>query len=138
MVVTPAHKADLQCVSTILPTRYRYLGMIGSRKKVAATFRNLEDAGFTREQIDTIFAPIGLPIGAVTPAEIAFSILGQIIQEKNKHHAASVDRSLSRKHHACARRCSVARRLKPQSISSRVSPYSTSVALPRLPLPREQ
>ena len=94
VVVTPDHKADLQCVSTILPTRYRYLGMIGSRKKVAATFRNLEDAGFTREQIDTIFAPIGLPIGAVTPAEIAFSILGQIIQEKNKHHAASVDRSL--------------------------------------------
>lgn len=94
VVVTPDHKADLQCVSTILPSAYRYLGMIGSRKKVAATFRNLQNSGFKQEQIDTIFAPIGLPIGAATPAEIAFSILGQIIQEKNKDHKASVDREL--------------------------------------------
>lgn len=94
VVVTPDHKADLQCVSAILPTSYRYLGMIGSRKKVAATFNHLLEAGFTQEQIHTVFAPIGLAIGAVTPAEIAVSILAQIIQEKNKHHAASVDRAL--------------------------------------------
>ena len=94
VVVTPDHKADLQCVSTILPTAYRYLGMIGSRKKVAATFENLRHAGFTEEQIGTVFAPVGLPIGAVTPAEIAVSILAQVIQEKNKSHGASVDRAL--------------------------------------------
>ncbi len=94
VVVTPDHKADLQCVSTILPTQYRYLGMIGSKGKVAATFENLRKAGFAEDQISTIFAPIGLPIGAVTPAEIAFSILGQIIQEKNKHHIATVDKVL--------------------------------------------
>lgn len=94
VVVTPNHKADLQCVSTILPTKYRYLGMIGSKGKVAATFQNLRNAGFSEEQISSIFAPIGLSIGAVTPAEIAFSILAQIIQEKNKHLAASADREL--------------------------------------------
>ena len=94
VVVTPDHKADLQCVSTILPTRYRYLGMIGSRKKVASTVENLRNAGFTQEQISSVFAPIGLPIGAVTPAEIALSILAQIIQEKNKTHAASADKAL--------------------------------------------
>lgn len=94
VVVTPDHKADLQCVSTILPTQYRYLGMIGSKGKVAATFENLRKAGFAEDQISTIHAPIGLPIGAVTPAEIAFSILGQIIQEKNRHHAASADKAL--------------------------------------------
>ena len=94
VVVTPDHKADLQCVSTILPTAYRYLGMIGSRKKVAATFQNLRNMGFTEEQIGTIRAPIGLPIGAVTPAEIALSILAQIIQEKNKRHTASADKAL--------------------------------------------
>ncbi len=94
VVVTPDHKADLQCVSTILPTGYRYLGMIGSRKKVASTLENLRNAGFPREQIDSIFAPIGLPIGAVTPAEIALSILAQIVQEKNKTHAASADKAL--------------------------------------------
>ena len=94
MVVTPDHKADLQCVSTILPTRYRYLGMIGSRKKVASTMENLKNAGFSQEQIARIFAPIGLSIGAVTPAEIALSIMGQIVQEKNKTHAASADKDL--------------------------------------------
>ena len=94
VVVTPNHKADLQCVSTILPTRYRYLGMIGSRKKVASTFANLSNAGFSQEQISSIFSPIGLPIGAVTPAEIALSILSQIVQEKNKSHSASADKAL--------------------------------------------
>ena len=94
VVVTPDHKADLQCVSTILPTRYRYLGMIGSRKKVASTVENLKNAGFSQEQISSIFAPIGLPICAVTPAEIALSILGQIVQEKNKTHGASADKAL--------------------------------------------
>ena len=94
VVVTPDHKADLQCVSTILPTGYRYLGMIGSRKKVASTMENLKNAGFSQEKIGTIFAPIGLPIGAVTPAEIALSILSQIVQEKNKTHAASADKAL--------------------------------------------
>ncbi|MBR1972096.1 MAG: putative selenium-dependent hydroxylase accessory protein YqeC [Oscillospiraceae bacterium] len=94
VVVTPEHKADLQCVSTILPTQYRYLGMIGSRKKVASTVENLRNAGFTQAQIDSIFAPIGLSIGAVTPAEIALSILAQIIQVKNKTHAASADKVL--------------------------------------------
>ena len=94
VVVTPDHKADLQCVSTILPTNYCYLGMIGSKGKVAATFENLRKRGFSEDQIHTIFAPIGLPIGAVTPAEIAFSILGQIIREKNKYHTASADKAL--------------------------------------------
>jgi xanthine dehydrogenase accessory factor len=68
--------------------------MIGSRRKVAATFNNLRMEGFSEEQIGSIFAPIGLSIGAVTPAEIAISILAQVIQEKNKYHAASVDRTL--------------------------------------------
>jgi xanthine dehydrogenase accessory factor len=94
VVVTPDHKADLLCVSKILPTQYAYLGMIGSKKKVAATFENLRRANFTEEQIGTIFAPIGLSIGAVTPAEIALSILAQVIQEKNRSHAASADREL--------------------------------------------
>lgn len=94
VVVTPDHKADYRCVSAILSTQYAYLGMIGSKRKVAAAEEQLRKDGFTEAQIQSIFAPIGLPIGAVTPAEIAISILAQIIQEKNKTHAASADRSL--------------------------------------------
>lgn len=94
VVVTPDHKADLLCVRKILQTKYSYLGMIGSKRKVSSTFENLRIEGFSQQQIDTIFAPVGLDIGAVTPSEIAISILAQIIQQKNKKHAASVDREL--------------------------------------------
>ena len=94
VVVTPDHKADYRCVSAILSTKYSYLGMIGSRRKVSAAEEKLREDGFTDEQIRSIFAPVGLSIGAITPAEIAISILAQIIQEKNKTHAASADRSL--------------------------------------------
>ncbi len=94
VVVTPNHKADYECVSEIMTTRYKYLGMIGSRTKVAKTKQQLELDGFSKEQIDTLYAPIGLSIGAVTPAEIAISILAQIIQIKNVSHAASADMEL--------------------------------------------
>lgn len=94
VVVTPNHRADYQCVASILPTEYSYLGMMGSRHKAAATFARLREAGFAEKQIRRIFAPIGLPIGAVTPAEIAISILSQIIQEKSRNHVASAERSL--------------------------------------------
>ena len=94
IVVTPNHKADYQCVSTILKTDFQYLGMIGSRSKVATAKDKLRKDGFSEEQISRIFAPIGLAIHAVTPAEIAVSILAQVIQEKNKTHAASADKIL--------------------------------------------
>lgn len=94
VVVTPDHKADYRCVSAILNTDYRYLGMIGSKNKVAAAIGKLQEDGFTQEQIAAMHAPIGLPIHAVTPAEIAVSILAEIIQEKNRTHAASADRQL--------------------------------------------
>lgn len=93
-VVTPGHQNDFACVKTILGSDYRYLGMIGSKAKVAKTFDRLKDAGFPQAQIGTIRAPIGLPIGAVTPGEIAVSILAQIIQEKNSRAAASVSAEL--------------------------------------------
>lgn len=99
-VVTPGHQNDFTCVKTILASQYRYLGMIGSRGKVAKAFDGLRAAGVSQAQIDTIHAPIGLSIGAVTPAEIAISILAQIIQEKNSRSSASASKELleSEKH----------------------------------------
>lgn len=94
VIVTRGHKDDFTCVKTILDHSYQYLGMIGSRRKVQMTFERLRETGATEEQIQTIFAPIGLKIGAVTPAEIAVSILGQIIQEKNKKGVSSVSETL--------------------------------------------
>lgn len=94
VVVTRGHKDDLICVEKILSTKYAYLGMIGSKLKVSKTLENLKNMGFLQEQLDSIFAPIGLPIHANTPAEIAISILAQIIQEKNKKQVSSVSKEL--------------------------------------------
>lgn len=93
-VVTPGHQDDYSCVKQILNSSYTYLGMIGSRKKIAATYEKLTADGFSKEALDTIHAPIGLSIGAVTPAEIAISILAEIIEIKNKKSASSISTEL--------------------------------------------
>lgn len=94
-VVTRGHKDDLNCVRTILKHPYQYLGMIGSKSKIKTTYDNLEREGVTQEELDTIYAPIGLNIGARTPAEIAVSILGEIIQVKNAKTTSFISRELS-------------------------------------------
>ncbi len=94
IVVTRGHRDDHECVKKILQNSYAYLGMIGSKLKVAKTFENMRSEGIAEEKIQTIHAPIGLPIKAVTPAEIAVSILAQIIQEKNGKQISSVSREL--------------------------------------------
>ena len=94
-VVTRGHKDDLNCVRTILKHPYQYLGMIGSKSKIKTTYENLKKDGVTQEAINTIYAPIGLNIGARTPAEIAISILGEIIQVKNAKSTSFVSRELA-------------------------------------------
>lgn len=93
-VVTPGHQDDYSCVKQILDSSYTYLGMIGSRKKIAATYDRLTADGFSKEALDSIHAPIGLSIGAVTPAEIAISILAEIIEIKNKKSVSSISSEL--------------------------------------------
>ena len=93
-VITPGHTDDFACVSSIMGTSYSYLGMIGSHKKVDKTIASLREHGFSDEKISTLHAPIGLAIGAQTPAEIAISILAEIIEIKNKHSVSSVSKEL--------------------------------------------
>lgn len=93
-VITPGHTDDLACVSAIMNTSYSYLGMIGSRNKVATAITSLREAGFSEEQITTLHAPIGLSIGAETPAEIAISIIAEMIEIKNRHSSSSVSEEL--------------------------------------------
>lgn len=87
-VLTRGHAYDLQCVTRILRRPFAYLGMIGSRAKVAHCRAALLDLGFTPEQVDQLHAPIGLPIGGQTPAEIAVSIAAQLVQERARSGGA--------------------------------------------------
>jgi xanthine dehydrogenase accessory factor len=80
VIVTRGHMHDREVLKQALSTDAAYVGMIGSKKKVAETFRALEEDGVPSEVISRVFAPIGLSIGAETPEEIAVSITAQLIQ----------------------------------------------------------
>lgn len=83
VVVTREHHFDQTCLREILKKPYVYLGVMGSKKRIGLLKDRLIEEGFDREQVESIHAPIGLPIGGDTPEEIAVSILAEIIQIKN-------------------------------------------------------
>ena len=60
-------------------TNARYIGMIGSKRKVLSTYKALEKDGFRPEEFERVFAPMGLEIGALSPEEIAVSITAELI-----------------------------------------------------------
>jgi len=82
IIYTPGHVLDEQCLEFAVGTRARYVGMIGSRKKVKEVKEHLLQKGISQQQLDRIHAPIGLEISAETPEEIAISILAEIIKVK--------------------------------------------------------
>jgi xanthine dehydrogenase accessory factor len=99
VVVSPGHVGDLECVRALLGREYRYAGFIGSRRKVAMIMDQLVAEGFDPEKVRALKAPIGADIGAETPAEIAVSILAEIIDVRRLSPAASAmdaDRSRRR------------------------------------------
>ncbi len=79
-IMTRGHQNDYLAMYEMLKTPARYIGVIGSRSKIAATRERLMNDGYTEAEIDRITAPIGLPIGSDTPAEIAVSVTAQLIQ----------------------------------------------------------
>jgi len=80
VVVTRGHRHDLDCLRALLSgPEPRYVGMIGSRSRVALARERLIGEGIPADRIGRVHAPIGLPIGAVSPAEIAVSIAAELI-----------------------------------------------------------
>lgn len=96
VIVTKGHLGDSASARQILKRPYVYLGMIGSRNKVKLTREKLLREGFTEDQLNTIHAPIGLPIGGHMPAEIAVSITAEIVQEKNKYNVSYIDEAVEK------------------------------------------
>jgi xanthine dehydrogenase accessory factor len=79
VVVTRGHQHDLDAMRALAARDLKYLGLIGSRAKVARIYDALLAEGMPAECLQRVHAPIGLDIGAVTPAEIAISILAELI-----------------------------------------------------------
>jgi len=82
LLVTRGHKYDYECLVRILrqETVPAYVGMIGSRRRVRATFVRLLEDGVSRERVSTIHAPVGLDIGAETPEEIAVAVAAELVK----------------------------------------------------------
>lgn len=82
VIVTRGHAFDREVLRQALRTDAGYIGMISSRRKRDAIFATLREEGFTEEDLQRVHAPIGLPIGAETPEEIAISIAAELIRHR--------------------------------------------------------
>jgi xanthine dehydrogenase accessory factor len=87
-IMTRGHQADFEVLSQALRTEACYVGVIGSRHKIATTFRRLIEAGIPEGELARIHTPIGLEIAAETPAEIAISIAAELILHRAKQAEA--------------------------------------------------
>jgi xanthine dehydrogenase accessory factor len=90
VIVTRGHQNDLEAVRVLAPRDCKYLGLIGSRAKVVRIFDVLREEGMPPECLERVRAPIGLEIGAVTPAEIAISILAELIAVRRGVNTAAL------------------------------------------------
>jgi xanthine dehydrogenase accessory factor len=84
VVMTLGYKSDETVIRKLLEKDFRYFGVLGSRAKMKTLLRNLEKENFSKEKLNRIRTPIGLPINSQTPEEIAVSIAAEIIAVKNK------------------------------------------------------
>ncbi|GAI66304.1 unnamed protein product, partial [marine sediment metagenome] len=80
VIVTHGHKSDENVLEGALATEAKYIGMIGSKTKNQTIFSHLLSKGISQKRLDRVHAPIGLNIYALTPEEIAISILAEIIK----------------------------------------------------------
>jgi xanthine dehydrogenase accessory factor len=84
VIVTRGHRDDMRVLRWAVGTKARYIGMIGSKRKTIAIFRELQREGLAAKLFENVHAPIGLDIGAVTPEEIAVSITAELIAVRRK------------------------------------------------------
>ncbi len=79
IIVTRGHRDDMRVLRWAVNTPARYIAMIGSRRKTLGVIRELEKEGISRDRFERLHAPMGLEIGAVTPEEIAVSVVAEMI-----------------------------------------------------------
>jgi len=79
VIVTRGHRDDMRVLRWAAETPARYIGMIGSQRKVIAIYKELEKEGIAAEKLARVYAPVGIDIGAITPEEIAVAIVAELI-----------------------------------------------------------
>jgi len=89
VIVTRGHRYDKECLRSISKKSYAYVGLMGSRGRVALLKKELSEEGISQDFLDSLHSPIGLNIGAETPAEIAISIVAELIQVRQQNKKAS-------------------------------------------------
>ena len=83
-IVTRGHQFDADVLRETLKREARYIGMIGSKRKVDMVFDHMKECGFSAEAIAQVHAPIGLSIRAETPLEIAVSVVAELIRVRGE------------------------------------------------------
>jgi xanthine dehydrogenase accessory factor len=91
VIVTRGHRRDGRALGAVVQSDARYVGLIGSKRKIVTIFEDLHRQGVSREQLARVHAPIGLDLGAVTPAEIAVSIAAELIAVRRRGQAVAID-----------------------------------------------
>ncbi|MGD8993203.1 MAG: XdhC family protein [Desulfobacterales bacterium] len=84
VVITRGHEHDVDCLIEIIDKRTVYVGLIGSRRRVRIVLEALAQKGLPPERLSEVFTPIGLPIGAESPEEIAVSIVSELVCVRRK------------------------------------------------------
>jgi xanthine dehydrogenase accessory factor len=79
VLVSRGHKVDEQGLRHVLGRGAAYIGMIGSKRRVSTVLRHMAEEGFALEELERVYTPIGIDIGAETPEEIAVSIMAEVI-----------------------------------------------------------
>jgi xanthine dehydrogenase accessory factor len=85
LILTFDHKSDAKVLKQMIGKDLRYLGMMGSKKKVNTIFSDLKEKGISEERLNLVDAPVGIQINSETPEEIAISIAAKLIQIKNEN-----------------------------------------------------
>ena len=81
-IVTRGHKQDEECLRAAIESKPDYVGMIGSKRRTNIVLEKLREEGADETELKRVRAPIGLDIGAVSPEEVALSILAEIVAER--------------------------------------------------------
>ena len=88
VIVTRGHRDDMRVLAWAVRTSPRYVGMIGSKRKVLSVYQALEKQGYSPEEFSGVYAPMGLDINALSPEEIAISITAELVAVRRNAQSA--------------------------------------------------